>query len=513
MSASHTQQDNLLQQLGIFGWQQIEPLLLAGILLGEPTLLVGEPGSAKTYLGSVLQRALSEGRSEMKYGYYDIGRAGFEDILGFPNAEAFKAGRSEFIHNQTTIWDKQIILIDEVSRAAPDTANKWLEILGRRSLMGQALQLQVVLAAMNPPTHQGTRLLSSAFADRFSLFIELPSFHEMEEEARDAILSSRTAFDAPSVQLWQEEGIAAASGPPSADFTEGALQLQACLSKAAINYLELESGSAGFLCQQYAELFGLAMLEAGIKLEARRLKMIKRALLATIAVRQAQLGQEQLSQAVMIDCAAMISGSCLPQKWSQAQGIETETLLSAHAQACAALNGQADEIKLFAAASQAERLALLLKGDFTDTVQEKVCADFLADQSREADMAAWVLGQLLIQSEASNIPAHCLDRLAERFQQCEQRLAQTAQIQLDLSASCPKQLEAYIEAQQLIEQADANTESRVACAWALSQSAGDPRKILLEYPLALSELRAAMGIFREIAAQWGVDGAQNYQAA
>ena len=494
---------SLLAPLGIHGWERIEPVIFAGILLGEPTLLVGEPGSAKTYLGRVLAKALGD----MQYGYYDLARANFEDVIGFPNPEAFHAGRSEFIHNQTTIWDKQIIMVDEVSRAQRETANKWLEILGTRTLMGQKLAMKVVLGGMNPPEHTGAQPLPEAFADRFCLFVRLPEFSKMEQATREKILATENPLDAPSVAYWGQETPASEAEKEQ----KAAQNLRETLALAAERYRSLQEGQWATKAERYSDLFGRALLEAGILLEARRLKMIKRALLATMAVRAAQSPGQPLDQEEILACAAAVSRCCLPNHFTGQDEVSEEQVQAAHAQAAAALKGDRSELELFQAHSQAEKIALLLRGDYSPTVQEKVCADFLADQSLEADMAAWVCGQLILQDQAGRLPAHCLDRLAKRFQLCEDNLSSTSKAYVEPDMSCAEQLEAYAQAQQLVEDADERVDTRVACAWALSQSEGKPQRVIENYPKALSALNQAMETLRPLAIEWKLPGADAWQ--
>lgn len=502
---------SLFAALGIHGWERVEPVILAGVLLGEPTLLIGEPGSAKTYLGQVLAQSLSE--KPLPYGYYDLSRANFEDVIGFPNPEAFHKGRSEFIHNQLTIWDKQIVMVDEVSRAQRETANKWLEILGVRSLMGQQLPVKVILGGMNPPEHTGASPLPEAFADRFTLFVRLPAFSQMEKDVRRQVLATKTGLDAPSVGFWAGQGNSPSIVLASDSFHEASGKLRSVLAAASGHYLRLESSKWAERTESYADIFGRALLEAEIHLEARRLKMIRRALLATMAIRLAQTEQEDLSEEEALACAAAVSRCCLPHSSTGQTELSEDQLEAAHGQAGAALRGNTSELELFQAQSQAEKLALLLEGDFSPTVQEKVCADFLADESLEADMTAWVCGQLLLQDQAVRLPAHCLDRLARRFQACEERLSKTSSAYVEPDLNCSEQLRDYARAQQLVEKADQRVDTRVACAWALAASQGEPKRVLESYPQALQALTEAMQTLQPLAVRWDIEGAQNWQPA
>ena len=51
----------ILQQLGIYGWkEQDENLVVASLLTGDPLLLVGNHGCAKTHLANRIAEALGK---------------------------------------------------------------------------------------------------------------------------------------------------------------------------------------------------------------------------------------------------------------------------------------------------------------------------------------------------------------------------------------------------------------------------------------------------------------------
>ena len=110
----------ILNQLGIFGWKEAdENLVVASLLTGDPLLLIGNHGCAKTHVANKVAQAL--GRTFL---VYDASKAMFEDVLGYPNVEKLKHGVVEYVPSPVTIWDKELVLIDELNRAVPELQSK-----------------------------------------------------------------------------------------------------------------------------------------------------------------------------------------------------------------------------------------------------------------------------------------------------------------------------------------------------------------------------------------------------
>ncbi len=106
----------ILESLGIFGWkEQDENLVMASLLTGDPLLLIGNHGCAKTLVANKTAEALNK-----KALVYDASKAMFEDVLGYPNVEKLKKGLVEYIPSPVTIWDKELVVIDELNRAIPE---------------------------------------------------------------------------------------------------------------------------------------------------------------------------------------------------------------------------------------------------------------------------------------------------------------------------------------------------------------------------------------------------------
>jgi MoxR-like ATPase len=96
---------NLLECLGVYGWDtETENAVLASLITGDPILLIGKLGSAKTYMPEVLAGAL-----EKRYQSYDASKCLFEDTIGFLDIEKLKRGEVGYLESPITIWDKEVV--------------------------------------------------------------------------------------------------------------------------------------------------------------------------------------------------------------------------------------------------------------------------------------------------------------------------------------------------------------------------------------------------------------------
>lgn len=71
--------NNFLRPLGIYGFNQLEPLLLAALVSEDPILLIGLSGTGKTYLLNRVSEAL-----ELNHKHYNASFIFFDDLIGFP---------------------------------------------------------------------------------------------------------------------------------------------------------------------------------------------------------------------------------------------------------------------------------------------------------------------------------------------------------------------------------------------------------------------------------------------
>ena len=141
----------ILEKLGVFGLKEAdENLALASLLTGDPLLLIGNHGCAKTHVANKMAQALGR-----KFLVYDASKCMFEDILGYPNVEKLKHGIVEYVPSPVTVWDKELILVDELNRALAELQSRWLEIIrsriGRRSSrLDYSIDCSILIRACKP---------------------------------------------------------------------------------------------------------------------------------------------------------------------------------------------------------------------------------------------------------------------------------------------------------------------------------------------------------------------------
>ena len=138
----------ILPQLGIYGWKEHdENLVLASLLTGDPLLVIGNQGCAKTHLANGVAEALDK-----RFLVYDASKAMFEDVLGYPNVEKLKHGVVEYVPSPVTVWDKELILIDELNRAKQSlTKHTTVAIMVRNEPMVVAVTFPWEIAGRSRP--------------------------------------------------------------------------------------------------------------------------------------------------------------------------------------------------------------------------------------------------------------------------------------------------------------------------------------------------------------------------
>lgn len=183
----------LLRRLGIFGMEEIEPIVFAALAMEEPLLLIGPHGTAKTWLLLQLARALG-----LTFRHYNASLLNYDDLVGYPLPDA--QGRLRFVETPASIWQAEVVLFDEISRCRPDMQNRLFPIIHEKRVQGLPLSRLVHRwAAMNPPVAEddiedighaylGSEPLDAALADRFPLVVVMPSWESMSEGDRDAII-------------------------------------------------------------------------------------------------------------------------------------------------------------------------------------------------------------------------------------------------------------------------------------------------------------------------------------
>ena len=69
----------VLEELGVIGMRDVEPVVLAALIPRDPLLLVGPHGAGKSYLFNRLALALG-----LEHRHYNASLLNFDDLVGYP---------------------------------------------------------------------------------------------------------------------------------------------------------------------------------------------------------------------------------------------------------------------------------------------------------------------------------------------------------------------------------------------------------------------------------------------
>jgi MoxR-like ATPase len=348
--------------LGLHGLSRLAPVLLAALVTGEPMLLIGPHGTAKTLLLTRIAAALG-----LSCRHYNASLLNFDDLVGFPLPDGDKGLR--YVTTPSAIWGAGAVIFDEISRCRPDIQNKLFPIIHERKAQGLPIEgLVYRWAAMNPPSGQdseetdyrGSEPLDPALADRFTHIVPLLGWERLSESERIAVIRAR-------------EG----------DASSGQSDLPSLLGRIRL-CRDLTEESIGEDIARYVSILVGLVGNAGILLSPRRGGMLYRAILATHA---AGLCLRHDTEAA--DSAWLALLHAIPQR---AQGIEvSETkLLAAHREAWRLAGVRPDDPlkRILMMKDPAERLALavaspsLSRGEFSGVVADVIA--LLGPGAREA---------------------------------------------------------------------------------------------------------------------------------
>lgn len=254
----------LLEALGVYGFGQLEPLLLASLVTEDPILLIGHCGTGKTFLLNSLSEALG-----LSHRHYNASLISFDDLVGFPYPDEQKA-TVRFLETPATIWGAESVLVDEISRCKPEHQNRLFSLVHERRVQGIALDsLRYRWAAMNPPgvaggmdeDYLGSEPLDAALADRFSMILEVGDWPQLTED--------------------EQRRVANPSG-------EGAISdLSPSLAERVAQWRQ-HFDTAVTQCPEwivdYSCSFVSALAQGGIRLSPRRSRLLARTLLALTIV-------------------------------------------------------------------------------------------------------------------------------------------------------------------------------------------------------------------------------------
>ena len=249
-----------LAALGVFGFDAVEPVILAALITEDPLLLVGNSGTGKTFLLNSLSEALG-----LEHRHYNASLIAFDDLVGFPFPDA-ERGSVKFLETPATVWGAESVLIDEISRCKPEHQNRLFSLVHERRIQGIALpKLRFRWAAMNPCSadqagtedYAGSEALDPALADRFALFVRAADWGELTPAERMKI--------------------AAPAGEGRIADDKGRLRAQIDAWRARF-VAEVEACPEQILV--YVTTAVTALNSAGIRISPRRSRLMARSLLA-----------------------------------------------------------------------------------------------------------------------------------------------------------------------------------------------------------------------------------------
>ncbi len=359
--------ESLRAEMGVIGMAPIEPVVLAALVTGEPLLLIGPHGTAKSYLLNRVSMALG-----LQWRHYNASLLNFDDLVGYPLPNG--NGSLQYVQTPSSIWGAEVVFLDEISRCRPDLQNKLFPIIHERRVQGILLEKLVYRwSAMNPPLsdddeehgYRGSEPLDQALADRFALVVEMPEWKQFsEQEQEQVILRSEDAI-APTVARRLQERI------------QSGLALLPSVREVLSEKLAV-----------YIRLLMALLSQAELGLSPRRGGMLLRNIVAVHAVR------------LLTEPEAELRGSCLlalnhsfPQR---ARGIEVSRVkvLKCHREAWQAADLQDNDPRRFLAmepdplrrALRAARIKDLSPSEFSSIVAD--CLASLRPGGRHALAAA-----------------------------------------------------------------------------------------------------------------------------
>lgn len=256
--------DTYLPELRVYGFDVVEPLILAALVTEDPLLLIGPSGTGKTYLLNSLSEALG-----LVHRHYNASLISFDDLVGFPYPDEAKAS-VRFLETPATVWGAESVLVDEINRCKPEHQNRLFSLVHERKIQGQPLTaLRYRWAAMNPcstdqsvdENYLGTEPLDAALADRFSIILEVGDWDDLSDDDRRLV--------------------AAPAGEGAIANDHG--RLKTVLEIWRRVFLE-HLASCPVRIVDYVCAVTSALIEGGIRISPRRTRLITRTLLAAMVV-------------------------------------------------------------------------------------------------------------------------------------------------------------------------------------------------------------------------------------
>lgn len=374
------QTTSYLQELGVFGFDRYEIIILSALVSEDPLMLIGRSGTGKTFLLNSLSEALG-----LEHRHYNASLISFDDLVGFPYPDNENAS-VRFLETPATVWGAESVLIDEISRCKPEHQNRLFSLVHERRIQGIALKnLRYRWAAMNPAatdqsdleSYTGSEPLDPALADRFALFVKAVDWDDLSEAERSAVASPAG------------EGKLAAIHDPLRK------HIQDCRQRFTTALEQCPQGVLDYVTAAVTALNG-----AKVRISPRRARLLSRSLLAATVL---QNSFQEKTARLVLECS-------MPQcTWGAT--VAKSVLDAAHRLAWETASGsQPRWINLiFAEAHLDRKLAVLLQHCKSQDEGTQAVVQVLVSESRERAAAfafalypAAAMGRLPVGSEGAN---------------------------------------------------------------------------------------------------------------
>lgn len=187
-------QSSYIECLGVYGYNHVEPVILASLVTEDPLLLIGKAGTGKTFLLNSLSEAL-----KLEHRHINASLVSFDDLIGFPYPDPDYTG-IRYLETPASVWAAESVLVDEISRCKPEHQNRLFSLIYEKRIQGIKLEkLRYRWAAMNPCSsdqgiadfYDGSVPLDQALADRFAFILEVPDWEELDDTSRKLIADPR----------------------------------------------------------------------------------------------------------------------------------------------------------------------------------------------------------------------------------------------------------------------------------------------------------------------------------
>ncbi len=253
-----------LSRLGVYGYGNVEPIILAALVTEDPLLLIDKAGTGKTFLLNSLSEAL-----RLEHRHYNASLISFDDLVGFPYPTPDFAG-VKYLETPGAVWGAESVLVDEISRCKPEHQNRLFSLIQERCIQGMKLKkLRYRWAAMNPCTleqgvadsYEGSVPLDQALADRFAFVVEVPDWEHLDERTQGLIADPRG------------DGLLSDDGGETGRLVKGWQKTYRDLIK------NVPKSTLNYAC-----LAGTMLCESNLRISPRRIRQLVKNLLAVTAV-------------------------------------------------------------------------------------------------------------------------------------------------------------------------------------------------------------------------------------